>query len=167
MLHLIRRVASSANFVCAHRRAKESQRVPSLHVQPGVDCRSAVCFVRYRKTDIPMDAWHVALDHVSRRFDRSSLYFCGFPTLQHIKHKVCVCVCAVYSLYTAMQYNHSNTVLVSVSLSSSSVQSPLVFQEEERGGRFPAEQQRGEHDAEYPPRPRRRAGELLFDCFFW
>uniref|UniRef100_G3PMT1 5'-3' exoribonuclease 1 n=1 Tax=Gasterosteus aculeatus aculeatus TaxID=481459 RepID=G3PMT1_GASAC len=40
-----------------------------------------------RKTDIPMDAWHVALDHVSRRFDRSSLYFCGFPTLQHIKHK--------------------------------------------------------------------------------
>uniref|UniRef100_A0A8C3GB14 5'-3' exoribonuclease 1 n=1 Tax=Cyclopterus lumpus TaxID=8103 RepID=A0A8C3GB14_CYCLU len=40
-----------------------------------------------RKTDIPMDAWHVALDHVSRRFDRSALYFCGFPTLQHIKHK--------------------------------------------------------------------------------
>ncbi|XP_031697608.1 5'-3' exoribonuclease 1-like, partial [Anarrhichthys ocellatus] len=40
-----------------------------------------------RKTDIPMDAWHVRLDHVSRRFDRSALYFCGFPTLQHIKHK--------------------------------------------------------------------------------
>lgn len=40
-----------------------------------------------RKTDIPMDAWHVALDHVCRRFDRSALYFCGFPTLQHIKHK--------------------------------------------------------------------------------
>ncbi|XP_068593767.1 5'-3' exoribonuclease 1 [Cebidichthys violaceus] len=40
-----------------------------------------------RKTDIPMDAWQVRLDHVSRRFDRSALYFCGFPTLQHIKHK--------------------------------------------------------------------------------
>lgn len=40
-----------------------------------------------RKIDIPMDAWHVPLDHVSRRFDRSALYFCGFPTLQHIKHK--------------------------------------------------------------------------------
>ncbi|KAA8586685.1 hypothetical protein FQN60_000521 [Etheostoma spectabile] len=40
-----------------------------------------------RKADIPMDAWHVQLDHVSRRLDRSSLYFCGFPTLQHIKHK--------------------------------------------------------------------------------
>uniref|UniRef100_A0A8C3ATU0 5'-3' exoribonuclease 1 n=1 Tax=Cyclopterus lumpus TaxID=8103 RepID=A0A8C3ATU0_CYCLU len=46
-----------------------------------------VLFVCHRKTDIPMDAWHVALDHVSRRFDRSALYFCGFPTLQHIKHK--------------------------------------------------------------------------------
>ncbi|KAL7387581.1 hypothetical protein ABVT39_025645 [Epinephelus coioides] len=40
-----------------------------------------------RKADIPMDAWHVPLDHVSRRNDRSALYFCGFPTLQHIKHK--------------------------------------------------------------------------------
>ncbi|XP_036939623.1 5'-3' exoribonuclease 1 [Acanthopagrus latus] len=40
-----------------------------------------------RKEHIPMDAWHVPLDHVSRPFDRSSLYFCGFPTLQHIRHK--------------------------------------------------------------------------------
>uniref|UniRef100_A0A673CI04 5'-3' exoribonuclease 1 n=1 Tax=Sphaeramia orbicularis TaxID=375764 RepID=A0A673CI04_9TELE len=37
---------------------------------------------------IPMDAWHVPPDHVSGRIDRSALYFCGFPTLQHIKHKV-------------------------------------------------------------------------------
>uniref|UniRef100_A0A673CEE9 5'-3' exoribonuclease 1 n=1 Tax=Sphaeramia orbicularis TaxID=375764 RepID=A0A673CEE9_9TELE len=36
---------------------------------------------------IPMDAWHVPPDHVSGRIDRSALYFCGFPTLQHIKHK--------------------------------------------------------------------------------
>lgn len=40
-----------------------------------------------RKVDIPMDAWHVTLDHVGRRVDRSALYFCGFPTLQHISHK--------------------------------------------------------------------------------
>ncbi|XP_053293486.1 5'-3' exoribonuclease 1 [Pleuronectes platessa] len=40
-----------------------------------------------RVENIPMDAWHVRLDHVHRRLDRSSLYFCGFPTLQHIKHK--------------------------------------------------------------------------------
>ncbi|KAM8839421.1 5'-3' exoribonuclease 1 isoform 4-T4 [Synchiropus picturatus] len=40
-----------------------------------------------RKTEIPLDAWHVSLDHVCRRIDRSALYFCGFPTLQHIKHK--------------------------------------------------------------------------------
>ncbi|XP_047445399.1 5'-3' exoribonuclease 1 [Mugil cephalus] len=40
-----------------------------------------------RKADIPMDAWQVPLDHVSRPIDRSALYFCGFPTLQHIKHK--------------------------------------------------------------------------------
>uniref|UniRef100_A0A3P8X5A2 5'-3' exoribonuclease 1 n=1 Tax=Cynoglossus semilaevis TaxID=244447 RepID=A0A3P8X5A2_CYNSE len=46
------------------------------------------CHVRYKqKAHIPMDAWHVTLDHVSRRLDRSALYFCGFPTLQHIKHK--------------------------------------------------------------------------------
>ncbi|XP_020484974.2 5'-3' exoribonuclease 1 [Labrus bergylta] len=40
-----------------------------------------------RKEDIPMDAWHVPLSHRSRAVDRSALYFCGFPTLQHIKHK--------------------------------------------------------------------------------
>ncbi|XP_056248089.1 5'-3' exoribonuclease 1 [Seriola aureovittata] len=40
-----------------------------------------------RKAHIPMDAWQVPLDHVSRPIDRSALYFCGFPTLQHIKHK--------------------------------------------------------------------------------
>uniref|UniRef100_A0A3B4U7B4 5'-3' exoribonuclease 1 n=1 Tax=Seriola dumerili TaxID=41447 RepID=A0A3B4U7B4_SERDU len=40
-----------------------------------------------RKAHIPMDAWQVPLDHVSRPIDRSALYFCGFPTLQHIRHK--------------------------------------------------------------------------------
>uniref|UniRef100_A0A665V711 5'-3' exoribonuclease 1 n=1 Tax=Echeneis naucrates TaxID=173247 RepID=A0A665V711_ECHNA len=40
-----------------------------------------------RQERIPMDAWQVPLDHVSRRIDRSALYFCGFPTLQHIRHK--------------------------------------------------------------------------------
>lgn len=35
-----------------------------------------------------MDAWQVPLSHVRRAIDRSALYFCGFPTLQHIKHKV-------------------------------------------------------------------------------
>lgn len=43
----------------------------------------------YSKEKIPMDAWHVQLGHTRRPFDRSALYFCGFPTLQHIKHKVC------------------------------------------------------------------------------
>uniref|UniRef100_UPI0037E9C2BE 5'-3' exoribonuclease 1 isoform X2 n=1 Tax=Semicossyphus pulcher TaxID=241346 RepID=UPI0037E9C2BE len=40
-----------------------------------------------RKANIPLDAWHVPLDHRSRPVDRSALYFCGFPTLQHIRHK--------------------------------------------------------------------------------
>ncbi|XP_028987929.1 5'-3' exoribonuclease 1 isoform X2 [Betta splendens] len=40
-----------------------------------------------RKAHIPMDAWQVSLDFVYKRVDRSALYFCGFPTLQHIKHK--------------------------------------------------------------------------------
>ncbi|XP_041847708.1 5'-3' exoribonuclease 1 isoform X2 [Melanotaenia boesemani] len=42
---------------------------------------------RARKTHIPMDAWKVPPDYVSKRLDRSALYFCGFPTLQHIRHK--------------------------------------------------------------------------------
>ncbi|XP_069565881.1 5'-3' exoribonuclease 1 [Brachyistius frenatus] len=43
------------------------------------------CHVRV--VNIPMDAWYVKLDHVSRHTDCSALYFCGFPTLQHIRHK--------------------------------------------------------------------------------
>ncbi len=39
-----------------------------------------------------MDAWQVPLDHTSRPIDRSALYFCGFPTLQHIRHKVGICL---------------------------------------------------------------------------
>uniref|UniRef100_A0A674PK61 5'-3' exoribonuclease 1 n=1 Tax=Takifugu rubripes TaxID=31033 RepID=A0A674PK61_TAKRU len=40
-----------------------------------------------KKEHIPMDAWQVPMNHVRRAIDRSALYFCGFPTLQHIKHK--------------------------------------------------------------------------------
>ncbi|KAI4897691.1 hypothetical protein NFI96_015716 [Prochilodus magdalenae] len=40
-----------------------------------------------RVIPIPVDAWRVSLDYVHRKIDRSSLYFCGFPTLQHIRHK--------------------------------------------------------------------------------
>ncbi|XP_050991483.1 5'-3' exoribonuclease 1 isoform X1 [Labeo rohita] len=40
-----------------------------------------------RQTPIPMDAWRVSLDHVAQKVDRGALYFCGFPTLQHIRHK--------------------------------------------------------------------------------
>uniref|UniRef100_A0A8C1Q3F3 5'-3' exoribonuclease 1 n=1 Tax=Cyprinus carpio TaxID=7962 RepID=A0A8C1Q3F3_CYPCA len=30
---------------------------------------------------------HVRYDHVAHKIDRGALYFCGFPTLQHIRHK--------------------------------------------------------------------------------
>lgn len=40
-----------------------------------------------RQTPVPMDAWRVSPDHVRCRIDRGALYFCGFPTLQHIRHK--------------------------------------------------------------------------------
>ncbi|XP_019724925.1 5'-3' exoribonuclease 1 isoform X2 [Hippocampus comes] len=40
-----------------------------------------------RKENIPLDAWQVPLSHTGRSVDRSALYFCGFPTLHHIKHK--------------------------------------------------------------------------------
>ncbi|XP_057713871.1 5'-3' exoribonuclease 1 [Corythoichthys intestinalis] len=40
-----------------------------------------------REEKIPMDAWHVPLNRIRRSVDRSALYFCGFPTLHHIKHK--------------------------------------------------------------------------------
>uniref|UniRef100_A0A8C7KFW1 5'-3' exoribonuclease 1 n=1 Tax=Oncorhynchus kisutch TaxID=8019 RepID=A0A8C7KFW1_ONCKI len=38
-------------------------------------------------TPVPMDAWHVSLSHVGRSINSSQLYFCGFPTLKHIRHK--------------------------------------------------------------------------------
>uniref|UniRef100_A0A8C9W0Y4 5'-3' exoribonuclease 1 n=1 Tax=Scleropages formosus TaxID=113540 RepID=A0A8C9W0Y4_SCLFO len=41
-----------------------------------------------RQTMVPMDAWQVPLDHRVHSVDSSSLYFCGFPTLRHIRHKV-------------------------------------------------------------------------------
>lgn len=55
----------------------------------------------FRKEHIPMDAWQVTMNHVRRAIDRSALYFCGFPTLQHIKHKVnygmdVIAVCRLY-----------------------------------------------------------------------
>ncbi|XP_068604868.1 5'-3' exoribonuclease 1 [Brachionichthys hirsutus] len=40
-----------------------------------------------RNENIPVDAWHVPLEHISKPIDRSELYFCGFPTLQRIEHK--------------------------------------------------------------------------------
>ncbi|XP_018595311.1 5'-3' exoribonuclease 1 isoform X3 [Scleropages formosus] len=40
-----------------------------------------------RQTMVPMDAWQVPLDHRVHSVDSSSLYFCGFPTLRHIRHK--------------------------------------------------------------------------------
>uniref|UniRef100_A0A674DK66 5'-3' exoribonuclease 1 n=1 Tax=Salmo trutta TaxID=8032 RepID=A0A674DK66_SALTR len=43
------------------------------------------CHVRV--TPVPMDAWHVSLSHVGRSINSSQLYFCGFPTLKHIRHK--------------------------------------------------------------------------------
>uniref|UniRef100_A0A8C7MTG9 5'-3' exoribonuclease 1 n=1 Tax=Oncorhynchus kisutch TaxID=8019 RepID=A0A8C7MTG9_ONCKI len=43
------------------------------------------CHVRV--TSVPMDAWHVSLSHVGRSDNSSQLYFLGFPTLQHIRHK--------------------------------------------------------------------------------
>lgn len=46
------------------------------------------CVCVFRQTPIPMGAWRVSLSHVAHRFDRGALYFCGFPTLQHIRHKV-------------------------------------------------------------------------------
>uniref|UniRef100_A0A674P3Q4 5'-3' exoribonuclease 1 n=1 Tax=Takifugu rubripes TaxID=31033 RepID=A0A674P3Q4_TAKRU len=49
------------------------------------NCHTELCTTH--KTHIPMDAWQVPMNHVRRAIDRSALYFCGFPTLQHIKHK--------------------------------------------------------------------------------
>uniref|UniRef100_A0A8C7XW97 5'-3' exoribonuclease 1 n=1 Tax=Oryzias sinensis TaxID=183150 RepID=A0A8C7XW97_9TELE len=68
-----------------------SQRVDS--VTPTLNCffKPSFCSEEFlaccRKANIPVDAWHVSSDHVVKHADRSSLYFCGFPTLQHIKHK--------------------------------------------------------------------------------
>uniref|UniRef100_A0A8C4EAX6 5'-3' exoribonuclease 1 n=1 Tax=Dicentrarchus labrax TaxID=13489 RepID=A0A8C4EAX6_DICLA len=61
-----------------------------------------------RTEHIPMDAWHVPLDYVRRPVDRSALYFCGFPTLQHIKHKVSVCA----NMYNVLVLNDAFTLII-------------------------------------------------------
>ncbi|KFP33142.1 5'-3' exoribonuclease 1, partial [Colius striatus] len=44
------------------------------------------CHARYKT--IPLDAWHVEITHNKiTKINKSALYFCGFPTLKHIKHK--------------------------------------------------------------------------------
>ncbi|NXW02504.1 XRN1 exoribonuclease, partial [Fregetta grallaria] len=44
------------------------------------------CHTRYKT--IPLDAWHVEVTHNKiTKINKSALYFCGFPTLKHIKHK--------------------------------------------------------------------------------
>uniref|UniRef100_A0A8C5NNQ2 5'-3' exoribonuclease 1 n=1 Tax=Junco hyemalis TaxID=40217 RepID=A0A8C5NNQ2_JUNHY len=44
------------------------------------------CHTRYKT--IPLDAWHVEITHNKiTKINKSALYFCGFPTLKHIKHK--------------------------------------------------------------------------------
>ncbi|XP_074887854.1 5'-3' exoribonuclease 1 isoform X10 [Buteo buteo] len=44
------------------------------------------CHTRYKT--IPLDAWHVEItQNKITKINKSALYFCGFPTLKHIKHK--------------------------------------------------------------------------------
>ncbi|XP_066203445.1 5'-3' exoribonuclease 1 [Saccopteryx leptura] len=44
------------------------------------------CCTRYQK--ISLDAWHVDISRNRiTRVDQKALYFCGFPTLKHIRHK--------------------------------------------------------------------------------
>ncbi|KAM5333043.1 5'-3' exoribonuclease 1 isoform 2-T2 [Glossophaga mutica] len=44
------------------------------------------CYTRYKI--ISLDAWHVDISkNKITRVDQKALYFCGFPTLKHIKHK--------------------------------------------------------------------------------
>ncbi|XP_072474295.1 5'-3' exoribonuclease 1 isoform X3 [Notamacropus eugenii] len=44
------------------------------------------CRTRYKI--ISLDAWHVDISHNKiTQVDQKALYFCGFPTLKHIKHK--------------------------------------------------------------------------------
>ncbi|XP_061746644.1 5'-3' exoribonuclease 1-like [Nerophis ophidion] len=52
---------------------------------PHIFPHMAHCHVRTQ--NIPMDAWHVPLKHLYRTLDTSATYFCGFPTLRHIKHE--------------------------------------------------------------------------------
>uniref|UniRef100_A0A8C8JYY3 5'-3' exoribonuclease 1 n=1 Tax=Oncorhynchus tshawytscha TaxID=74940 RepID=A0A8C8JYY3_ONCTS len=58
---------------------------PSTSTLPDLFPNIMHCHVRV--TPVPMDAWHVSLSHVGRSINSSQLYFCGFPTLKHIRHK--------------------------------------------------------------------------------
>lgn len=47
----------------------------------------SVEFCHARNKTISLDAWHVSMgDNKITKVNKSALYFCGFPTLKHIKH---------------------------------------------------------------------------------
>lgn len=108
-----------------------------------------------------MDAWHVSLNHVGRRIDRGALYFCGFPTLQHIRHKVSLAGQAVAQVLKDRRVGRwlEFHACVCDPWCNSSSDVPLVLQEEDRGGGVPAEQSRGEYDAGHFAQPGGGAGE--------
>ncbi|TRY93704.1 hypothetical protein DNTS_029409 [Danionella cerebrum] len=58
-----------------------------LYTSPLPQLFPSIVHCHARVTPVPMDAWRVPLDYIGQRVDRGALYFCGFPTLQHIRHK--------------------------------------------------------------------------------
>ncbi|XP_043926953.1 5'-3' exoribonuclease 1 [Protopterus annectens] len=52
---------------------------------PGSTPAVEQCCARCKK--IPLNAWRVDLSYCAKKVHKSSVYYCGFPTLKHIKHK--------------------------------------------------------------------------------
>uniref|UniRef100_A0A8D0GYH6 Uncharacterized protein n=1 Tax=Sphenodon punctatus TaxID=8508 RepID=A0A8D0GYH6_SPHPU len=68
------------------------------------------CCARYKP--ISLDAWHVAITHNKITIvDKNAIYFCGFPTLKHIKHKFYLRKCGVQVF---QQSSHGENMLLEI-----------------------------------------------------
>lgn len=86
-----------------------------------------LCHFFFRYKTVPLDAWHVEITHNKiTKINKSALYFCGFPTLKHIKHKVKDFSLPAFQLYVADNYVRAQ-VLCAVLFLPSSILKKVVY----------------------------------------
>ncbi|XP_054839659.1 5'-3' exoribonuclease 1 isoform X2 [Eublepharis macularius] len=74
------------------------------------------CHARHKA--VSLDAWHVDISHNKiTKLDLEKLYFCGFPTLKHIKHKFCLKKSGVQVF---QQSSHGENMLLEITVDEES-----------------------------------------------